>query len=445
MYKGKFKDIVRTKDGFLRGPFGSALKKSLFVPKDIDTYKVYEQGVILNEDKNIGNYYITKKYFDENLKRFEVHSKDFLVSCSGVNYGKIFQLEGIIEKGVINQAILRIRLNNEIVDDNYFLYYFKSYISKVITKGTGDSTIPNFPSMDYIKNIEIELPELETQKRIGFIIKSIDKKIELNNKINTELEATAKTIYDYWFLQFEFPNEEGKPYKSSGGKMVYNQELKREIPEGWEVKNISSIIENTKSGDWGKDTLEKNYVKEVSCIRGADFPSVNGYAQLKAPKRYILNKNSYKVLTSNDLIIEISGGSPTQSTGRICYMNDITLKRFSTDIITSNFCKAISLINDEYKYWFYIFWNKLYDNGIFFQYEGKTTGIKNLLFDLFCDDYKIILPKDEIILAYHNLVKSYFDKIQQNLLENQELISLRDFLLPLLMNGQVGFNDSDEK
>ncbi len=169
MFKGKFEDIVLLHEGFLRGPFGSALKKSLFVPKAEDTYKVYEQSVVLQEDKTLGEYYISKKYFEENLSRFEVKSGDFLVSCSGVNYGAIYQLKGEIDKGVINQALLRIRINPEIVDENYFLYYFRAYIVKKIIGGTGDSTIPNFPPMSVIKSIDIELPKLKDN---GLLLKN---------------------------------------------------------------------------------------------------------------------------------------------------------------------------------------------------------------------------------------------------------------------------------
>lgn len=127
----------------------------------------------------------------------------------------------------------------------------------------------------------------------------------------------------------------------------------------------------------------------MTCLRGADFPAISGLIKLEAPERYILEKNKYKILEDGNLLIEISGGSPTQSTGRICYINENVLKRFENDIITSNFCKAIELNNKKY---------------------GKK-------------------------------VQGLFDSIQKNQLENQELASLRDFLLPLLMNGQVGFKE----
>lgn len=182
----KLKDICIDK-GFVRGPFGSALKKSLFVPKGEDTYKVYEQCVPLEQDKSKGEYYITGDYFRKSLSRFEVRHNDFLVSCSGVNYGAIYHLQEPFEKGVINQALLIIRINEQLVDYNYFKYLFRAVLSKAITSGTGDSTIPNFPSMDVIKDTEVLLPDLFSQKKIGKVLNFIDKKIVQNNNINDNL------------------------------------------------------------------------------------------------------------------------------------------------------------------------------------------------------------------------------------------------------------------
>lgn len=243
MSKVKFEDIVIKDKGFLRGPFGGDLKKEIFVPKSESTYKVYEQGVVLQKNKNIGRYYISEEYFNQKMYKFEVKPKDFLVSCSGVNYGAIFQMEESIEPGVINQALLRIRLNNEVIDNNYFYYLFNHYIVKAIIGRKGDSTIPNFPPISVVKNVEFELPNLIIQKNVGLILKKLDSKIELNNKINEELEKMTKTLYDYWFVQFDFSDENGNPYKSSGGKMVYNEELKRAIPKGWGVKELGEIGE----------------------------------------------------------------------------------------------------------------------------------------------------------------------------------------------------------
>ena len=255
----------------------------------------------------------------------------------------------------------------------------------------------------------------------------------------------AKTLYDYWFVQFDFPDEEGKPYKSSGGKMVYNAELKREIPEGWGVKTISKWIKKDKSGDWGKEEAEGNYQLEVSCIRGADLNGLNGNGELKAPTRFILEKNSNKLLENHDLIVEISGGSPTQSTGRLAFITEETLERFSTPIICSNFCKALTLKDERYLFNFVYQWNRLYDNGVLFGWEGKTSGIKNLLFESFITNHSEVYPPSKLANKFYDFAKPIHGKIQKNLMQNQHLTALRDWLLPMLMNGQVTVKEAEEK
>jgi type I restriction enzyme S subunit len=252
----------------------------------------------------------------------------------------------------------------------------------------------------------------------------------------------AKTLYDYWFVQFDFPNEQGKPNKSSGGKMAYNEELKREIPEGWEVKKLSEWINNDKSGDWGKETEQGNYTQKVSCVRGADLNGLNGKGELNSPTRFILEKNSHKILENHDLIIEISGGSPTQSTGRLAFITEETLERFKNPLICSNFCKAVTLKEDKYLYNFVYQWNRFYDYGGLFGWEGKTSGIKNLLFESFVSNQKEVYPKSEVVEKFYDFVKPIHAKKQKNLLENQQLTALRDWLLPMLMNGQVASTSS---
>ena len=322
-----------------------------------------------------------------------------------------------------------------------FLYY--KLTMKEITnylQTIAENSVSAYPSItpDNIGDIELEIPKDKTmQEKIGGILYQLDLKIELNNKINFELEAMVKTLYDYWFVQFDFPNEEGKPYKSGGGAMEWNEESKREIPVGWELKELSSLIKVTKTGDWGVDESIEKYTKKVKCFRGADINGLNGLEECLPPIRYIHEQNEDKLLEIHDLIIEISGGSPTQSTGRIAFITEGVYKRFEVPIICSNFCKAISLINEKYLYNFYYMWESLYNAGIFFNYEGKTTGIKNFQFDAFVNSYKFVKPPIELVEKFYYLVDKIQEKKQKCLEENQELSKLRDWLLPMLMNGQV--------
>jgi type I restriction enzyme S subunit len=245
-------------------------------------------------------------------------------------------------------------------------------------------------------------------------------------------------------MQFDFPNANGKPYKTSGGKMVWNEGLKREIPEGWEVELMQDWLDINKSGDWGKEEPEGNYTTKVFCIRGADINGINGKGECDPPVRYILEKNASKLLSTHDLVIEISGGSPTQSTGRLTYITEGTLKRFENPLICSNFCRPVSIKNKKLLYNFVYYWNSLYDAGIFFGYEGKTSGIKNLLLDSFISSYYTVVPDETVVNKFYDIMENIQAKKQTALAENQQLAELRDWLLPMLMNGQVKVVDAEK-
>ena len=411
MFKGKFEDIVLLHEGFLRGPFGSALKKSLFVPKAEDTYKVYEQSVVLQEDKTLGEYYISKKYFEENLSRFEVKSGDFLVSCSGVNYGAIYQLKGEIDKGVINQALLRIRINPEIVDENYFLYYFRAYIGKKITGGTGDSTIPNFPPMSVVKGIDIQLPDINIQRKIGKILAKIDDKINNNNTINAELESMARTIYDYWFLQFDFPDKNGKPYRSSGGKMVWNDELRREIPEGWESTTLGDITNCYDSSRIPLSSVDREK-------RKGNIPYYGATGIMDYVNEAIFD-GDYVLMAEDGSVMDEKGNPILQRLRGKAWVNN---HAHVLQPSKNHGCKLLMMLLKD------ISVMKIKTGSIQMKINQENMN-------------KIIIPKiPDKLLRKINYKLDIIDKYQLQLIrENEKLSKLRDFLLPLLINGQVGF------
>lgn len=373
------------------------------------------------------------------IKIFPINTISVAMYGEGRTRGNVSILK---QEMTTNQACCNIVIDEEKADYEYVFYYLKTQYNQLRNLSSG--VRKNLNSND-IKEFEIRLPkDLTTQRQIASVLSSLDAKIELNNKINAELEAMAKTIYDYWFVQFDFPNAEGKPYKTSGGKMVYDEELKREIPEGWEVELMEDWIDLNKSGDWGKEEEIGNYNTKVNCIRGADINGVNGLEECNSPERFILEKNAFKILKDGDFVVEISGGSPTQSTGRIALITDAVLKRLSNPVICSNFCKPISMKDKKHSFYFLKHWMRLYNNNIFFGFEGKTSGIKNLLFESLVSSNYIIKPPENILDRFNAIVFANHKKQQQNLLKNQQLTQLRDWLLPMLMNGQVTVGAAQE-
>ena len=399
-------------------------------------------------------YFVEDKISSENIKLDQYVTTDSLLQnkkgrtfaqnlppqkCSLVHFKKGDVLLGNIRpylkkiwyaniEGGCSQDVLVLRAKNNLeskflyallMQDSFFDYEMKATKGSKMPRGD-KSHIINFPCLD-----------LNNKTEIGKLLSSLDDKIALNNRINAKLEQMAKRLYDYWFVQFDFPNADDKPYKSTGGKMVWNEELKREIPEGWEVKKISEILDCEIPGDWGEEEIKGNHKYKVNCIRGCDMVDMTDL-----PVRYILESNSKKLLQKDDFVIEISGGSPTQSTGRIVQITDEIIKRFNGKIICSNFCHGIRLNDKDYASYFFQMWNMFYLNNIFFNYEGKTSGLKNFQFDTFVSETWYVPPK-ELVRKYHEVVSKFRKQIDINESETQKLTVLRDRLLPHLMNGQV--------
>ena len=235
-------------------------------------------------------------------------------------------------------------------------------------------------------------------------------------------------------MQFDFPNEEGKPYKLSGGRMVWSEELQMDISETWNVCKLSEFICKNNTGDWGADEYSAKTPIEVGCIRDADIVNLNGL-----PKRYIKESNKTKLLSEWDVVVEVSDGSPVQATGRSSFITPGVIKRNGGKLTCSNFCHAFSFYDFRYSSYFFYVWKMFYDNNIMFNYEGKTIGIKNFMTETFIANKWVKAPK-EIAYLFFNRVKELYAKIDANIEENNYLIKQRDEFLPLLMNGQVSVN-----
>jgi type I restriction enzyme S subunit len=401
MNKMLFSDLLEPKDGLIKGPFGGDIKKSLFVPKGDKTYKVYEQGVVLKKNVHQGNYYISEEYFNKKLKRFEVKENDLLLTGAGT-LGELLKVPKGSPKGVINQALLRVRLNESVVDSAFFEYYFKYYIKAIICRINGDSVIPNLPPLPLIKSTIIEIPNKLYQQKIASVLSALDSKIELNNRINAEMEAMAKTLYDYWFVQLDFPDENGKPYKSSGGKMTFNAELKREIPDGWHVATVGSIL--------AREKATKKIVASEILIEG-DIPVIDQSTDFIAG--FTNDKDS--IITTK--VPRIVFGDHT----RILKLINFNFARGAdgTQVILSNSKRMPQ----------HLFFHSLLKFDL--SNYGYARHFK------FLKDLKIVLPDEDISEKFEAVAERSYKKIKHNVFENQHLSTLRDWLLPMLMNGQV--------
>lgn len=326
----------------------------------------------------------------------------------------------IAEKEVCtNQGFKSVVPNTE--TDYLFLYYLLVHNRDRI-ENMGSGTTFKEVSGSAMKQIEVFVPSGKAEQRvIAETLGALDDKIENNSKINHHLEQMAQAIFKSWFLDFE-------PFDG-------------EMPSGWREGTFSEIISTTLGGDWGKDAPMGNNTQEVYCIRGADIPDVNIGNKGKMPIRFILPKNYVsKRLTVGDIVVEISGGSPTQSTGRCALITQSLLDRYDRGMVCTNFCRAVKPL-DRYSAFVYFYWKYLYGKSVMFSYENGTTGIKNLDVTCFLENEPIIIPPVGVVDQFTKTVETFIDTIFANGFENQCLATTRDALLPRLMSGEVSVTD----
>lgn len=314
---------------------------------------------------------------------------------------------------------IRLRFHDGI-NSRYVSHFLKlEHIKQSITSASVGSTMASL-NADILRNIEVILPPPNIQEKIDGVLSILEEKIELNSQIVMELEAMAKIIYDYWFIQFDFPNTEGKPYRASGGKMVWNERLKREIPDGWDVGHLEDIANITMGQSPAGETYNENgngVIFYQGCTDfGMRFPTPRVYTT--APTRYanvgdILMSVRAPVGALNVAIEDCSIGRG------LAALNSKTGSQLFLWYTLAGFRQLFNILDR---------------NGTTF---GSIT--KDTLYEM-----QVVVPKDTLITSFEETVRPIEQKIRNIEQESRELTRLRDWLLPMLMNGQATVVDAEE-
>lgn len=370
----------------------------LFItPSDYRNYRKYAT----NSERKLS------KVGMDRLEKKILPANSILVTCIGSDMGKVV-ING--EQCVTNQQINAIVPNTSVNND--FLYYRLISIYDTLRMYGGDGTAVPIVNKNDFENIKIEIPQLDEQKRIASILCSLDDKIDLLNRENATLEAMAETLFRQWFIE--------------------------EAKEDWEEGKLGDYVIETIGGEWGKEDPEGDFVKAVQCIRGTDIANLNVGLASKTPVRFVKESKFEKIEPQNgDIIMEISGGTENQSTGRVAYINKDVKKLFQYPIVFSNFCRLLR-VDEKYSYFLYCYLKYLYDQDELFNLENGSSGIKNLDYKALLYDLTYPMPKDKrLIFEFNDNVSLYFKKINRNKQQIRTLIQTRDGLLPRLMGGEI--------
>ena len=372
------------------------------------------QNNCFKENKSKDNLY----YTDDFRSEFLMGKGDIITPLTEQAIGLLGSTAIIPESGkyIQSQDVAKIICKEDLLDKDFAFYLISSTLVKQQLSAAAQQTKIRHTSPDKIKDCTVWIPELAEQKRISKLLRSLDCKIGLNRAINQNLEALAKQLYDYWFVQFDFPDEHGKPYKSSGGKMVWNEKLNREIPEVWDNGTLIDIANITMGqspdGSSYNEDGEGVVFYQGSTDFGMRFPTVRQYTT--APSRFA---------KKGDILMSVRA-----PVGAINIANN--------DCCIGRGLSALNSKLNSITHLYYI----LNDLRIAFDQRNTAgTTFGSITKDDLCS-LPIIIPSHEIISAFDKICSSIFER---QMILGEEIIALtkqRDELLPLLMNGQVSVN-----
>ena len=334
----------------------------------------------------------------EKLKNVIVEKNDILLNITGDSIARCTIVPEEILPARVNQHVSIIRCKN--TEQSKYVMYYLQYIKKYLLQISKVGGTRNALTKEAIGKLPIKISD--DCNKISKILDNIDQKIHTNNQINQELEAMAKTLYDYWFVQFDFPDQNGNPYKSSGGKMVYHPELKREIPEGWGVESVGNLLDKVTKAE----KIENNSIEFIG-----EIPVID------QSQKYIagFTNNENAILQPQDG--HVIFGDHTRV---VKYINfDYARGADGTQVLISN-NENISNV---------LLYHMIEDFDL--SNYGYARHFK------FLKEKTVIVPDKEVSSKFETQANVIYEKIKNNIFENQELTQLRDWLLPMLMNGQV--------
>lgn len=310
----------------------------------------------------------------------------------------------------------------------YLAFYLRSQLFRKAVTNNAFMTLRASFNEDIFSFLNLYLPEYKEQVKIGDMLYSMEQKIQLNKRICAELEAMAKTLYNYWFTQFDFPDENGKPYRSSGGEMVWNDQLKREIPKRWDVRPLSHVISSINTGlnprdnfILGNGDIQYLTVKNLTTSGTIDF---SGCDTVDEQAREIIHKRS-DVSVGDILFASIA------PLGR-CYLIQNPPEKWDINESVFSIRRNASRVTSEFLYMYF-----MSDTFIKAATSSSTGSIfKGIRINTLLDIAAVIPPKD-IVAAFTTQVKTLLALKEQKGTENRELTKLCDWLLPMLMNGQA--------
>ncbi|CAM6997990.1 restriction endonuclease subunit S [Klebsiella michiganensis] len=445
-------------------------------------YKKLKENVELLDEPDFAVMIRTTNFeqedFSNNVKYISKHAYEFLAKSKVypndiimnkiANAGSSYLMPDLKTPVSLAMNLFLLRIDDTKANPIYIYIYLK--INEAYVKSFANGSVTKTITKDAVKNLEIELPNRAIQDQVVAQFTCINDKIILNRQINQTLEQISQTLFKSWFVDFDpvIDNalDAGNPIPEAlRSRAELRQKVRNSadfkplpaniralfptefeemelglIPKGWKFSNVGSLLKNTIGGDWGSDSEDEKHTTQAMIVRGTDIPELISGKLSSAPYRWVEPKKLEKRrINVGDIIIEVSGGSPTQSTGRSIFMTEQIIDRLGGVVEPASFCRKFEPLSVELGLIISLHLSKIYNDGKMWEYQNQSTGIANFQTKYFLEAEQIVIPSAQVINAFYRIVMPWIDKSHNN--EQIILGNLRDTLLPKLISGELSLED----
>ncbi|MBU9980417.1 restriction endonuclease subunit S [Proteus mirabilis] len=425
-------------------------------------------------------------YIDEvaaaKLRNVIVEHNDILLNITGDSVARVCLVPDAYLPARVNQHVAIIRPNKEHFDARFLRYFLASPKTQILLLNLSSAgATRNALTKSMIENFEVPKPSLSVQVFIANILQILDDKIMKNRQINKTLEQMAQTLFKSWFVDFDpvvdnaldagfFEQDLGfseellhrvevrKAVRDSDNFKPLAEDIRQLfpnafeecaepalglggwVPKRWRYAHFGDLLSSTIGGDWGKDIQDEKHTVQSRIVRGTDIPGLSNGQLSDAPLRWVEPKKlKSRQIEVGDIIIEVSGGSPTQSTGRSLFITQLMLERLGGVVEPASFCRRFKPKSYTLGMLASIHLKKIYSDGKMWEYQNQSTGIANFQTKFFLDAEQVLIPSNEVLDTFTKIVRPFIEKSQNN--EQIELTHLRDTLLPKLISGELSLSD----
>lgn len=385
--------------------------------------------------------FIAKDNYDAWMRRGIPKTGDVVLTVEAP-LGEVAQLGH--EKVALAQRVVTLRGKVGVLDSTYLLYLLQTeeIQSKLKARATG-TTVLGIKQSE-LRKVELQLPPIGMQVSAAATLKAIDDRIALLRETNATLEAIAQAMFKSWFVDFDpvHAKQQGRAPEGMSEAIAalfpdsFEESELGLVPRGWKLVPFGELLNLTIGGDWGSDTQEEKNDTRVAIIRGTDIPDLQSGTNSRVPIRYTSQKKlSTRKLQDGDIVLEVSGGSKDQPTGRAIYLTESMLGHFDCPVVPASFCRLLRPIAKDIGILLGQHLAYIYAQGKTWEYQNQSTGIANFQTTHFLEAELVAIPSDEVFSAFASIVRPMVER--SHLTQIKQLATLRDTLLPRLISGQL--------